>query len=146
MKNTTTTTTTTTVVPPRVSLLASESLTAAGGVLVIKTQPLITPSSLCVGHIAVDLLAGQLFANVPPPVINENDDVTIDLGNTAISCSVCLDKCYASQRTTTDACKHVFCYDCICRWSARSNTCPLCRRRFRLVRHTTTNFCRMALR
>jgi len=46
-------------------------------------------------------------------------------------CAICLDK--ISVRGVLDSCQHDFCYDCIYKWSASSNTCPLCKNRFNSI-------------
>lgn len=49
-------------------------------------------------------------------------------------CSICLDgltnKCY------TDSCWHLFCFECLKRWSISEPTCPLCKKRFDSIFHS----------
>lgn len=51
----------------------------------------------------------------------------------ALQCGICFDA--IKERGRLDTCDHGFCFDCIDRWSATANCCPLCRRAF----HTITN-------
>jgi len=47
-------------------------------------------------------------------------------------CSVCLEVPSRDQETKLNGkgCNHIFCWDCIEKWAARENTCPLCKIRF----------------
>ncbi|XP_027837429.1 E3 ubiquitin-protein ligase Topors isoform X1 [Aphis gossypii] len=49
-------------------------------------------------------------------------------------CSICLDgltnKCY------TNSCWHLFCFECLKRWSTSEPTCPLCKKRFESIFHS----------
>jgi len=59
-----------------------------------------------------------------------------------LECGICLDK--ITSRGIINVCEHLFCFDCISKWSKLANTCPMCKRRFtRLTRQelyeTTTS-------
>uniref|UniRef100_A0A6B2LL05 RING-type domain-containing protein n=1 Tax=Arcella intermedia TaxID=1963864 RepID=A0A6B2LL05_9EUKA len=43
-------------------------------------------------------------------------------------CGICYDT--VKERGIMNVCEHLFCYRCISKWAQRSNTCPLCNRRF----------------
>ncbi|XP_029348412.1 E3 ubiquitin-protein ligase Topors-like [Acyrthosiphon pisum] len=49
-------------------------------------------------------------------------------------CSICFDdvtnKCY------TNACLHLFCFECLLRWSYSEPTCPLCKKTFNYIYHS----------
>ncbi|XP_050543203.1 E3 ubiquitin-protein ligase Topors-like [Daktulosphaira vitifoliae] len=49
-------------------------------------------------------------------------------------CSICLEelnnKCYS------DSCWHVFCFECLKRWSTIESSCPLCKKGFKFINHT----------
>eukprot|EP01119_Soliformovum_irregulare_P017290 TRINITY_DN5114_c0_g1_i1.p1 TRINITY_DN5114_c0_g1~~TRINITY_DN5114_c0_g1_i1.p1 ORF type:complete len:211 (-),score=50.59 TRINITY_DN5114_c0_g1_i1:67-699(-) len=47
-------------------------------------------------------------------------------------CTICLEE--PRIRGVLDTCSHVFCFDCIHRWSSTANTCPHCLQRFRWLR------------
>eukprot|EP00818_Percolomonas_sp_WS_P003693 CAMPEP_0117441052 /NCGR_PEP_ID=MMETSP0759-20121206/3421_1 /TAXON_ID=63605 /ORGANISM="Percolomonas cosmopolitus, Strain WS" /LENGTH=449 /DNA_ID=CAMNT_0005232865 /DNA_START=169 /DNA_END=1518 /DNA_ORIENTATION=+ len=49
-------------------------------------------------------------------------------GNDEEKCAICFDD--ITNKTTLDACTHIFCWECIHQWSVKSNVCPLCRERF----------------
>ncbi|XP_008180259.1 E3 ubiquitin-protein ligase Topors isoform X2 [Acyrthosiphon pisum] len=52
-------------------------------------------------------------------------------------CSICLDdltnKCY------TNSCWHLFCFECLQRWSNSEATCPLCKKSFNSIYHSFDN-------
>lgn len=48
-----------------------------------------------------------------------------------ISCAICFEDVKVRGRLNT--CKHMFCHDCIIKWSENSNTCPLCKQRFEII-------------
>jgi TAZ zinc finger/Ring finger domain len=58
-------------------------------------------------------------------------------------CGVCLETEF-TEVGALDCCEHKFCYSCIEQWSKRCNTCPLCKRRFRLSKllDSKTNLCK----
>lgn len=47
------------------------------------------------------------------------------------NCSICLDTITMRGRLST--CSHWFCFECIQEWSKNTNTCPLCKTRFRCI-------------
>lgn len=49
------------------------------------------------------------------------------------SCAVCMSEPSREELATIDVCSHMFCFDCICKWADRENTCPLCKSRFAKV-------------
>eukprot|EP00753_Platysulcus_tardus_P008357 PLAT15916.1.p1 GENE.PLAT15916.1~~PLAT15916.1.p1 ORF type:complete len:437 (+),score=143.20 PLAT15916.1:137-1447(+) len=58
-----------------------------------------------------------------------------DDGAASTTCTICLDDVAGDAAELP--CAHQFCYDCIRRWSQQSNSCPLCKRRFRRLRRMT---------
>lgn len=48
--------------------------------------------------------------------------------NNDIVCSICLEK--PSPLANINKCTHIFCFDCILKWSKISNTCPMCKSKF----------------
>lgn len=52
----------------------------------------------------------------------------------ANECVICMEELNMKEEATVDACTHVFCYDCIDKWSKTENTCPLCKKRFHQIR------------
>ena len=46
-------------------------------------------------------------------------------------CIICMEN--MKEEATLDTCRHVFCYDCIVKWSKTENTCPLCKARFHKI-------------
>ena len=47
-------------------------------------------------------------------------------------CVICLEP-DVHIRGKLSTCKHVFCFYCICQWALNSNTCPLCKYKFRCI-------------
>ena len=45
-------------------------------------------------------------------------------------CSICLDGVDGSNVATISGCGHAFCFQCIDRWAAMKNECPICKERF----------------
>ncbi|XP_060867569.1 E3 ubiquitin-protein ligase Topors-like isoform X2 [Metopolophium dirhodum] len=52
-------------------------------------------------------------------------------------CSICLDD--LNDRCYTDSCWHLFCFECLRRWSNSEPTCPLCKKSFSLIFHSIDN-------
>ena len=48
-------------------------------------------------------------------------------------CAICLSD--FDNLSTTDVCKHRFCFECIKCWSETNDTCPLCKRQFSEIFH-----------
>jgi len=46
------------------------------------------------------------------------------------TCTICLDVPSHDSLSTINKCEHVFCFECIEKWSEHENTCPLCKVRF----------------
>lgn len=46
-----------------------------------------------------------------------------------MSCIICLN---SYKKPTKIFCGHIFCYECIKRWSSQSDKCPICRQNFNL--------------
>jgi len=42
------------------------------------------------------------------------------------TCAICTDP--LQSQCQLDSCEHVFCFECILRWTQTSSTCPLCKR------------------
>eukprot|EP00884_Botryococcus_braunii_P023215 jgi/Botrbrau1/9578/Bobra.106_2s0004.2 len=55
-----------------------------------------------------------------------------------VSCGVCWTEGLTEVGKIT-SCGHGFCWDCLLRWSALANICPLCRTRFNVVRRIQLN-------
>lgn len=53
-------------------------------------------------------------------------------------CAVCLTDC-PNVVGRLSVCVHVFCYDCILRWSTVTNRCPLCKQRFHAIQKWVRN-------
>jgi len=45
-------------------------------------------------------------------------------------CCICLTTPCPCDKASVNGCDHVFCFECIEKWSERENTCPLCKQRF----------------
>ena len=52
-------------------------------------------------------------------------------GPEPIDCTICLDTVKVGGGL--DSCIHVFCFDCIVKWSKVTNTCPVCAQKFRQI-------------
>lgn len=50
-------------------------------------------------------------------------------------CSICLSDIEATQLAKINVCDHVYCKDCILKWSEKESKCPLCRAEFTEVIH-----------
>lgn len=51
------------------------------------------------------------------------------------TCAICLNaENDISNPAHTDACSHVFCFDCLLRWSEMANRCPMCKLVFHEIR------------
>jgi hypothetical protein len=48
-----------------------------------------------------------------------------------IECVICMEP--PSIRGKIQSCDHVFCFECIKKWSEHENSCPLCKKRFRQI-------------
>lgn len=59
----------------------------------------------------------------------------------AEECGVCRGS--ISVRGQLNSCTHPFCLDCILKWAEIENSCPICKRRFRMV---TTKWARKCMR
>jgi len=46
-----------------------------------------------------------------------------------LECGICLD--VIKEQGVLNSCKHLFCFSCIEKWSKTSNTCPMCKVRFK---------------
>jgi hypothetical protein len=44
------------------------------------------------------------------------------------TCAICLSELGEADRGALDGCNHQFCYDCILKWLAETNSCPTCKR------------------
>jgi hypothetical protein len=54
-------------------------------------------------------------------------------------CSVCYGDLQEEGRGITDVCDHLFCFSCIFEWSLKTNTCPMCKRRFHQITKVRSN-------
>jgi len=53
------------------------------------------------------------------------------LNQSQTNCAICLD--LVTSRGILSVCDHWFCFECIKEWSKNTNTCPLCKERFRCI-------------
>jgi len=65
--------------------------------------------------------------NFVPGAIREADST-----EEKVECCICLEEIGVQMGCLT-CCEHKFCFDCILQWSGKSNTCPLCKQRFREI-------------
>lgn len=82
----------------------------------------------------------ERLENCPPtpellPAINLNPNPTIkSLEEARIltvkggesNCVICLNRCV--DQSFPDSCLHVFCFECISKWTQQKNSCPLCKK------------------
>lgn len=64
----------------------------------------------------------------PPPGSSKTDESEEEV-KTA-SCCICMDEPKPADLANISGCDHLFCFECIEKWSERENTCPLCKVRF----------------
>jgi len=69
--------------------------------------------------------ASQRFINTLPEVVITKED--LDSETTNGECAICLSDQTIGQTATRMPCGHLFCDECLKRWLAKSNTCPVCR-------------------
>lgn len=51
-------------------------------------------------------------------------------------CAICHSEMEVASMATIEECKHQFCYECIKQWgSTCANTCPLCKKRFNVIKY-----------
>jgi len=58
--------------------------------------------------------------------------------STEVECAVCLSDVPTKDEASLDGCTHAFCFDCIKSWSDVTNSCPLCKAKFRKIVHHGT--------
>lgn len=63
---------------------------------------------------------------------NSNANEANDANDPENACPICYEN--ITNRTQLDGCSHVFCWECIRIWSEKSNTCPMCRKKFKILR------------
>ena len=68
--------------------------------------------------------SNQIDINADPP---EYSAIQMEENDSQINCSICLEDMTNVDNQTTTTCDHTFHRDCIDRWLARHNTCPVCR-------------------
>lgn len=75
----------------------------------------------------------------PPPSAKDDSEATDDRkpaavektkGEEAVTCCICMCEPEKAEVSCINGCEHLFCFDCIGKWAARENTCPLCKARF----------------
>ncbi|CAO1318682.1 unnamed protein product [Diamesa hyperborea] len=49
------------------------------------------------------------------------------------NCVICLNRCV--DQSFPDSCLHVFCFECISKWTQQKNSCPLCKKNFDTIIH-----------
>ncbi|XP_025201435.1 E3 ubiquitin-protein ligase Topors isoform X2 [Melanaphis sacchari] len=90
---------------------------------------LLLKSELDVVELSSDDESIAVLRNGPPVPLNTGRPSTPDT-----QCSICLDdltnKCYSNS------CWHLFCFECLKRWSNSEPTCPLCKKSFSFIHHS----------
>ena len=43
-------------------------------------------------------------------------------------CVICYSSVKEGQKSFPECCLHIFCFECLCRWSKQKNQCPLCKK------------------
>lgn len=77
-------------------------------------------------------LIPQLNYNPIPSILKSNAQEYDDIDQ----CGICFEEEFPIQGVLP-CCKHIFCYDCIERWSLKSNTCPFCLKTFNSITKQT---------
>lgn len=44
------------------------------------------------------------------------------------TCVICYSTVQDGQKSFPSCCLHIFCFDCLCKWSQQKNQCPLCKK------------------
>jgi hypothetical protein len=44
----------------------------------------------------------------------------------ASTCVICYSSC--KDKSFPECCLHIFCFECLCKWSKQKNQCPLCKK------------------
>ncbi len=57
-----------------------------------------------------------------------------------LDCSICFEKITSAQGEL-NSCTHLFCFECIKTWAAKSNLCPLCKNRFTVINKKLVGDC-----
>ncbi len=57
-----------------------------------------------------------------------------------LDCSICFEKITSAQGEL-NSCTHLFCFECIKTWAAKSNLCPLCKMRFTVINKKLVGDC-----
>lgn len=51
-------------------------------------------------------------------------------------CPICYCEMEVKTQAKIEGCIHLFCFECIKEWATKQeNTCPLCKKRFNLIKH-----------
>ena len=66
----------------------------------------------------------------PDPEEDDGDKKPAAREGPAPNCCICMCDIEPKDLTVVNGCDHKFCFECIDTWSARENTCPLCKVRF----------------
>lgn len=43
-------------------------------------------------------------------------------------CVICYSSVKENQKCFPSCCLHIFCFECLCKWSKQKNQCPLCKK------------------
>eukprot|EP00591_Stephanopyxis_turris_P005293 CAMPEP_0195525164 /NCGR_PEP_ID=MMETSP0794_2-20130614/25446_1 /TAXON_ID=515487 /ORGANISM="Stephanopyxis turris, Strain CCMP 815" /LENGTH=316 /DNA_ID=CAMNT_0040655549 /DNA_START=104 /DNA_END=1054 /DNA_ORIENTATION=- len=66
-----------------------------------------------------------------PTITSINGERHVDINHKISAplccCCICLSEPKAHKAAEINGCEHVFCFECIDKWSKRENTCPLCK-------------------
>ena len=69
--------------------------------------------------------ASKRFVFSLPEVVITKED--LDVETTNAECAICLNEQKLGQSAARMPCGHIFCGECLRRWLAKSNNCPVCR-------------------
>ena len=50
-------------------------------------------------------------------------------------CAICMDSKQKEKIAKINSCDHTYCTDCIKSWSKHSNTCPICKQEFNMIKY-----------
>ncbi|CRL03306.1 CLUMA_CG016369, isoform A [Clunio marinus] len=50
-------------------------------------------------------------------------------------CVICYSSVKEGQKSFPECCLHIFCFECLCKWSKQKNQCPLCKKDFDIIIH-----------
>lgn len=69
-----------------------------------------------------------------PAATDEEEETTSEgEGGPPVACCICMCEPEKEEVSSINGCEHLFCFECIGKWSDRENTCPLCKSRFTAI-------------